>query len=195
MSKIVSLRIRGVIIILSDYFLVFATTFAVVMPVQEAVLPAFGNYASLLFLPHGVRVIAAWIYGWRTLLFLAPGAVLTHSYLYGSAGFSLDYMVAVFIGVFCAAVSFWFFALLGMDFRLHKSDRVNWRDILHAGGGASVLNSMGTKIFFDNDLPTASARTDDHAGVRLVNTRCCQQHAGMLLYRQHLLSADLSSYA
>jgi hypothetical protein len=65
----------------------------------------------------------------------------------------LDYLVAVFIGVFCAAVSFWFFALLGMDFRLHKSDRVNWRDILHAGGGASVLNSMGTKIFFDNDLP------------------------------------------
>jgi hypothetical protein len=63
------------------YFLAFATTFAVVMPVQDAVLPAFGNYASLLFLPHGVRVIAAWMYGWRSLLFLAPGAVLTHSYL------------------------------------------------------------------------------------------------------------------
>jgi hypothetical protein len=43
----------------SAYFLAFATTFAVVMPAQDAVLPAFGNYASLLFLPHGVRVIAA----------------------------------------------------------------------------------------------------------------------------------------
>ena len=146
------------LMISGSYFLAFATTFAVVMPVQDAVLPAFGNYASLLFLPHGVRVIAAWMYGWRSLLFLAPGAVLTHSYLYGSAGFSLDYMVAVFFGVFCAALSFWFFALLGMDFRLYKSDRVNWRDILLAGGAASVLNSLGTTIFFDNDLPTASAR-------------------------------------
>jgi len=96
------------LIISVAYALAFATTFAVVMPVQNSVLPAFGNYASLLFLPHGVRVIGAWMYGWRSLLFLAPGAVLTHSYLYGSGGFSLDYMVAVFFGVFCAALSFWF---------------------------------------------------------------------------------------
>ncbi|MEI6800580.1 MAG: hypothetical protein WCO04_15405 [Pseudomonadota bacterium] len=146
------------LIISVAYVLAFATTFAVVMPVQNSVLPAFGNYASLLFLPHGVRVIGAWMYGWRSLLFLAPGAVLTHSYLYGSGGFSLDYMVAVFFGVFCAALSFWFFALLGMDFRMDKSDRVNWRDIVLAGGAASILNSLGTKIFFHNDIPTASAR-------------------------------------
>lgn len=140
------------------YVLAFGATFVVVMPIQNAMLPAFGNYASLLFLPHGVRVIAAWMYGWRSLLFLAPGAVLTHGYLYGVAGFSLDYMAAMFFGVFCAALSFWFFALMGMDFRLDKSDRVNWRDIMLAGGAASVLNSLGTKIFFENDVPTASAR-------------------------------------
>ena len=66
--------------------------------------------------------------------------------------------MAVFFGVFCAALSFWFFALLGMDFRLHKSSRVNWRDIMLAGGAASVLNSVGTKLFFNNDMATASAR-------------------------------------
>ena len=150
--------ILPILLISSSYVLAFATTFAVVMPVQDAVLPAFGNYASLLFLPHGVRVIGAWMYGWRSLLFLAPGAVLTHSYLYGSVGFSVDYMVAVFSGVVCAAFGFWFFALLGMDFRLDKADRVNWRDIMLAGGAASILNSLGTKIFFDNDITTASAR-------------------------------------
>ena len=133
-------------------------TFAAVMPLQQAVMPAFGNFASLLFLPHGVRVVAAWLYGWRSLLFLAPGAVLTHSYLYGSAGFSIDYMMAVFFGVFCAALSFWFFAWFGMDFRLHKSKRVNWRDVMLAGVVASILNSIGTAVFFENDLPTASAR-------------------------------------
>lgn len=142
----------------SAYFLAFATTFAVVMPVQDAVLPAFGNYASLLFLPHGVRVIAAWMYGWRSILFLAPGAILTHSYLYGSAGFSLDYMVAVFSGVVCAALGFWLFARLGLDFRIDRSDRVNWRDVMLVGAAASIVNSVGTKIFFDNDLATASAR-------------------------------------
>lgn len=150
--------VTPILLISGAYVLAFATTFTVVMPAQDAVLPAFGNFASLLFLPHGVRVIAAWMYGWRSLIFLAPGAVLTHSYLYGSAGFSLDYMVAVFFGVFCAALSFWFFALLGMDFRLDKSRNVNWRDVMLVGVFASILNSLGTKEFFGNDVSTASAR-------------------------------------
>jgi len=140
------------------YVAAFAATFSIIMPVQNAVVPAFGNYASLLFLPHGVRVVAAWLYGWRSLIFLAPGAVLTHSYLYGTAGFSVDYMIAVFFGVFCAALSFWFFALVGMDFRIHKARTVNWKDVMLAGVAASVLNSVGTKIFFENDMQTASAR-------------------------------------
>ena len=146
------------LLISGAYLLGFAVTFAAVMPLQDAVMPAFGNYASLIFLPHGVRVVAAWLYGWRSLPFLAPGAILTHSYLYGTAGFSVDYMMAVFFGVFCAALSFWFFAWFGMDFRLHKSNRVNWRDVMLAGGVASILNSVGTAIFFGNDLLTASAR-------------------------------------
>jgi hypothetical protein len=142
----------------SSYVLAFAITFAVLMPLQNAVLPAFGNYASLLFLPHGVRVIAAWLYSWRSLLFLAPGAVLTHSYLYGSGGFSFDYMVAVFSGAVCAAFGFSFFALLGMDFRLSNPNRVNWRDVMLAGAASSIVNSVGTKIFFGNDVQTAAAR-------------------------------------
>lgn len=146
------------LLISGAYILAFGTTFSLFMPLQDAVLPSFGNYASLLFLPHGVRVIAAWLYGWRSLAFLAPGSYLTHSYLYGSAGFSLDYMIAVFSGVGCAALGFWFFARVGMDFRLHKSGNVNWRDVMLAGVGASLLNSVGTKLFFDNDVPTASAR-------------------------------------
>lgn len=146
------------LVISTAYVLAFAATFAVVMPVQDSVLPEFGNYASLVFLAHGVRVIAAWMYGWRSLLFLAPGAVLTHSYLYGAGGFSFDYMVAVFSGVVCAALGFWAFARLGLDFRLSDRNRVNWRDVMLVGAAASIVNSVGTKIFFDNDLATASAR-------------------------------------
>lgn len=145
------------IVVSCAFILLFSLTFTVVMPVQDAVLPAFENYACLLFLPHGVRVVSAWLYGWRSLIFLAPGAVLSHSYLYGSAGFSLDYMVAVFFGVFCAALSFWFFALCGMDFRLHKSRNVNWRDVMLTGVFASILNALGTKIFYGTNFASASA--------------------------------------
>ena len=147
-----------VLLISCAYIFSFFLTFAIVAPVQDAILPAFGNYASLLFLPHGVRVVSAWLYGWRSLIFLVPGSILSHSYLYGSAGFSVDYLMAAFFGVFCAAFSFWVFALFGMDLRLHKTRQVHWRDVMLAGVVASVLNSVGTTFFFGNDLATASAR-------------------------------------
>jgi hypothetical protein len=150
--------ITPTLLISGAYLLAFFATFVAIMPLQDAVFPAFANYASLLFLPHGVRVISAWLYGWRSLIFLAPGAVLSHSYLYGFAGFSPDYMVAMFFGVFCAALSFWCFAYVGMDLRVHHSNRVNWRDVMLAGVVASILNSAGTKFFFGNDVSTATAR-------------------------------------
>ena len=147
-----------ILVISMAYLFAFFVSFIAVMPLQDAFLPSFGNYASLLYLPHGVRIVAAWLYGWRAIIFLAPSAIVAHSYLYGSSGFSLDYMVAVFFGVFCAAFSFWGFAMLGMDFRLHKFRRVNWRDVMLAGCAASVLNSLGAKVFFGTDLASASAR-------------------------------------
>jgi hypothetical protein len=67
-------------------------------------------------------------------------------------------MMAVFFGVFCAALSFWCFARMGMEFRIHNSARRNWRDVMLVGGAASVLNAAGTAVFFGNDLMTMSAR-------------------------------------
>jgi hypothetical protein len=145
------------LLISGAYLLAFFLTFSAVMPLQEAVMPAFGSYASILFLPHGVLVIAAWLYGWRSLVFLVPGAILSNTFLFAPSGFSIDDMVALFYGAFCAALSFWILALVGMDFRIHKSVNVNWRDVMLAGVVASVVNSLGTKVLFGHDLQTVAA--------------------------------------
>ena len=48
---------------------------AVVTPFQRDTL-GIQSWASLLYLPHGVRVLAAWFMGWRAVptLFLATAA-------------------------------------------------------------------------------------------------------------------------
>lgn len=43
-----------VLLIPGACLLAFSVTFAAVMPLRNAVMPAFGSLASLLFLPHGV---------------------------------------------------------------------------------------------------------------------------------------------
>lgn len=53
---------------LTSYFLVWA----VITPLQQAVLPEVTLFASLLFLPHGVRVFATALVGLRSV----PGLIL-----------------------------------------------------------------------------------------------------------------------
>jgi hypothetical protein len=138
------------------FVIAFAITFGLFMPIQDRLFPDLGANASLIFLPHGVRVIAAWLYGWRSIILLAPGAVLAHAWLYGAAGFGLDSTLAMSFGLFCAAFSFWLLSLVGMDFRLQAARAVNWRDVLLAGTFASLLNVIGTTYFFGLD-PASSA--------------------------------------
>jgi hypothetical protein len=139
------------------YLASFGATFGILMPAQRLVLPDFANYASILFLPHGVRVLTAWLYGWRALLLLAPSALLTHAYLFGTAGFSGAYFFAALFGLFCATFSFWALAKLGMEFRQGHSRMTSWREILLAGSLASIINVAGTSYFYGFEARSASA--------------------------------------
>ena len=50
-----------------------------------------------------------------------------------------DLVGLIFLGTFRAASCFWLFAVLGMDFRRHKMNRVNWRDVWLAGAVAPII--------------------------------------------------------
>lgn len=139
------------------YLSAFAVTFGLLMPAQRLVLPDFANHASILFLPHGVRVLTAWLYGWRALLLLAPSALLTHAYLFGTEGFSTNYFFAALFGLFCATFTFWLFAKLGMNFRQGQARLASWREILLAGSFASIINVAGTSYFYGFEIQSASA--------------------------------------
>ncbi|EAQ06407.1 hypothetical protein SKA53_04948 [Yoonia vestfoldensis SKA53] len=139
------------------YIAAFALTFGLLMPAQRMVLPEFANYASILFLPHGVRVLTAWLFGLRAVLLLAPGGLLTHGFLHGTAGFSIDYFFAALFGIICATSTFWLFATMRMDFHRERAKTISWREILLAGSFASVINVAGTSYFYGSDIQSSSA--------------------------------------
>lgn len=60
------------LVIFGLYFLAYFLVWSVVTPVQDAVIPAITAYASLLFLPHGIRVFATSLVGARSI----PGLLL-----------------------------------------------------------------------------------------------------------------------
>ena len=60
------------LVIFGLYFLAYFLVWAVITPVQNAAIPEVTRYASLLFLPHGIRVFATSLVGRASV----PGLVL-----------------------------------------------------------------------------------------------------------------------
>ena len=113
------------------------------------------DYASLLFLPHGIRVIAAWLYGWRSILYLAPPSYATHFWRLDGEFISWAVFLMPFVGMACVAATFAVVARLGADLRLRPGYLAPWKDVLLVGALASVVNAVGTNLLAQNSIETA----------------------------------------
>ena len=96
---------------------------------------------SLLFLPHGVRILAIYLYGWRAALYLLPGHLATWAYLYFYLGSEQSISAAVVsIAASLLAMLIVFQKVEGVTSVTKKDD---WKGILLAGAIASLLNGLG----------------------------------------------------
>ena len=123
------------------YIVLFTLTFSVIMPAQRVLFAFLPMNISLLFLPHGVRILAIYLYGWRAALYLLPAHLATWAYLYLYLGSEQSISSSV---VSIAA------SLLAMLIVFQKVEGVtsvtkqdDWKGILIAGAIASLLNGLG----------------------------------------------------
>lgn len=149
--------ISATLLVSGAYVAVFALTFGVLMTLEDRLAGSFANFTSLIFLPHGVRVLAAWLYRWRSPFYLLPGALTGHLFLYGPT-VELRLIIGWIAGLTCAPLAFTVLAMLGLDLRLSRQRRTHWRDLLLVGGVASVFNSLASAWVHGNPITTMSAR-------------------------------------
>ena len=110
--------------------------------------------ASLCFFPHGVRVLCAWLFGFWSILFLAPATYVMQIYRFGLDGITYATLIAPLFGVTCAAAAFDFSRRLGFDVQLRDGYVTNWRNVVIVGALASTINSIGTNIAYSNTAHT-----------------------------------------
>ena len=123
------------------YIVLFTFTFSVIMPAQSIIFTLLPMNISLLFLPHGVRILAIYLYGWRAALYLFPAHLATWAYLYFYLG-SEQSISASIVSILAS--------LLAMLIVFQKAEGVtsvtkkgDWKGILLAGAIASLLNGLG----------------------------------------------------
>ncbi len=118
------------------------------MPLQNVFFPEYPSRASLLFLPHGVRVLTAWLLGWRAIFALLPGVFLVFAYLGGSDVFLPSRLMAIAIAVTTAPTIFYLLKWIGWDLFPRSDRQPCWSCIMGVGVITSILMSGLTNLAF-----------------------------------------------
>lgn len=118
------------------------------MPLQNVFFPEYPSRASLLFLPHGVRVLSAWLLGWRAIPALLPGVFFVFWYVGGSDVLLPSRLLAITIAVTTVPAVFYLLKCAGWDLFPRADRKPCWSCIMGVGVITSFLVSMLTNMAF-----------------------------------------------
>jgi len=123
----------------------------VVTPIQSVVLPEVTIFASLVYLPHGVRVLATWAYGWKAVPALIVGtnvSVWLFSPPEDVSFLQVALLESILIGSVSAFIAFELARLAGFDFYFGRARKFQWKRMIAVGALSSVLNSFGQTLVY-----------------------------------------------
>ncbi|WP_417743684.1 hypothetical protein [Salipiger sp.] len=143
------IRYFGVTVV--AYILAHGLTTVMITPVQARLLPEVTSFASLLYLPHGVRVLATWLLGRAAIPALCVGAFLSEC-IFADAGIGSAsepiVLISILIGAVAAPAAFELMRAFGFNLYANERLRVHWKWLLLVGMLASVINSVGQSLVF-----------------------------------------------
>ncbi|WP_027259928.1 hypothetical protein [Leisingera aquimarina] len=138
-------------VITAAYVICHGLTAWAVTPVQKLFLPEITVFASLIYLPHGVRVLSVWLLGWKAVPPLAAGALLSEL-IFTSANvrqlMEPVLLESIAVGAFSAYAAFEIAWLFGWNLYAGQARRIAWTGLLALGALASVINSLGQSVVF-----------------------------------------------
>jgi hypothetical protein len=141
------------LIIVLLYVLAHGLTALVVTPVQNIFLPEVTVFASLMYLPHGVRILATWAYGWKAIPALIVGSSLS-VWLFSQSK-DLNFLEpalieSLLVGAVSAFIAFELVRLAGYNFYFGGSKKLRWKGMITVGALSSVINSLGQTLVYSD---------------------------------------------
>ena len=138
-------------VIVLAYVFCHGLTALVVSPVQSLVFPEITVFASLVYLPHGVRVLATWAHGWKAIPALIVGVSLSAWIFSPSADLNFlepALLGGIFVGAVSAFIAFELVRFAGFNFYFGRSKKLQWKGMIAVGALSSVINSFGQTLVY-----------------------------------------------
>ena len=144
-------------VIALTYFVGYLCVDYIVAPFQYSFLSRDVTVGSLLFIPHGIRVLSVWLCGSRAILPLIISELLCTVFLWQPDVALSSSLGSAMVGGLCVYLTFELFRIAGIELRPDGKDSTltNWRSLILLASIASVFNSVGKQIFFGSLAPLA----------------------------------------
>ena len=136
------------------YSILSAIQALIILPIETSLISHNTAVVSVLYLPHSVRVLAAWMIGPRALFALVPASLMVHFIMQIDNGPLLptDFVIPI-VGALCAPVAFELMRAVRIDIYPSRSGVVSWRTLVFAGLLSSILNSFFSTFFLEDSFP------------------------------------------
>jgi hypothetical protein len=137
-------EIGNFLIVSAAYIVSFTLVGGFVGPLQSILLPQFTTSISLLFLPHGVRLLAVHYFGWKAIPLLLPSCYLMWAITVFGSGIAIDplqplaSLVACYLGYKLMSL-----IISGSQARLGRQE---WKLLIAAGILCSFLNGLANSL-------------------------------------------------
>ncbi len=142
---------KETLVVSSVYVVSFFLTFNILAPIQSLFFSQFPSQAYLLFLPHGVRVLAAWLLGWNSIIAIAPGVLIANLLFMQAVPEAVSFPVLM-VNILAAPAVFQ--ALYSFGWKIApRSDRSPcWPCVMVAGFIISVVTASLMNLLFGSAL-------------------------------------------
>lgn len=122
------------------------------MPVQRVFFSEMYPVTSLLYLPHGIRILAGWLLGWRSVIALLPGVFAGYAYYLGWNVFNPDWLLKILFLCALPAAAFYVLKRLGFDLTPQAGKPPCWSCIAGVGLLVSLVASAVSMITSEDPL-------------------------------------------
>ena len=143
------------VLIFLAYLGLITVQYQVIMPIEAMMVEHNVALVSLLYLPHAVRVLGAWMVGPKSILALIPASICGYFFMMRpetSACTPADFIIPM-IGALCAPVAFELMRFVRIDVYPKSTGVISWRTLVFAGLLSSIINSFFSTLFLEGRFP------------------------------------------
>ena len=143
------------VLIFLTYLGLVTFQYLAIMPIEIMMVEHNAALVSLLYLPHAVRVLGAWMVGPKSILALVPASICGYFFSMrpdAGAFTPADFIIPI-IGALCAPVAFELMRFVRIDVYPKSTGVISWRTLVFAGLLSSIINSFFSTLFLDGRFP------------------------------------------